>query len=195
MRYSIASCLFGLMLLWVSTAQPSNSQSVEPYADGDALAVYRTLIPSPVDRKDLLIVTTTENPTAWACKGLADAKGPSGDYADALADLLRVNHQEWRLESLLQSEKAKFISQAELRSLFRGNVEKGWKKFYKKHPSASGYISFSAVGFNRTHTIAAVYIAMMSCSECGHGSIQFLKVGLNGWEKVAPPFSTCDWIT
>jgi hypothetical protein len=197
MRHILASRLCYLMVILTAFAHPSNLKPPSPprYVDKDALAVYRTMIPESIDGKVALIVTTTVNPTASVCKDLGTANRPSGEYAEALADLVRVNNEEWSLDSLLSGERTQFISQRELAPLFSGNVNKGWKKFYREHPDASGYIRLSAVGFNRTRTLAAVYSAVVSCSECGHGSVQFLKRGSNGWEKVASPFPFCYWIS
>ena len=174
------------MLILTAFAHPSNVESPPRYADKDALAVYRTMIPEPNDGKLVLIVTTTVNPTVSVCKDLANTNGISGEYAEALADLVRVNRQEWSLDSLLSGDRTQFVSQRELDSVFHENISKGWNKFHREHPTASGYIRFSAVGFNQKRTLAVVYSVVS-----GHRSVQFLKGSSNGWKKVASPLPFC----
>jgi hypothetical protein len=65
-------------------------------------------------------------------------------------------------------------------------LDKGWRKFYRAHPKASGTVAFSAVGFNNKRTAAVVYSDVVSCSECGFGALHFMKRGADGWTEIKP---------
>lgn len=192
MRRFVADYFCLILLVSVCFAQ-QQAKSVETYADKDAVAIYHALMPAPINGRALLLLETTRN--AEMCKRVFSDERVSGEYAEALADFGRVNSQVWNLRSLLGNEGYSFITPQELDSLFHANVDKGWKKFYKHHPRAAGYIVFSAVGFSKDRTLAVVYTASACDSLCAHGGLEFLKLGSAGWKKVSPPFATCGWIS
>lgn len=70
----------------------------------------------------------------------------------------------------------------ELEQIFGDRAVDGWKVFDKRFPGASGYITFSAVGFNREYDEAFLYAARNCGWLCGDGWYVLLKKTERGWE-------------
>jgi hypothetical protein len=56
----------------------------------------------------------------------------------------------------------------------KGKMEKGWKEFKKRYPTAPGIFVVSRIGFNRDHTEAVLYAAKACGNLCGDG--QFIWI-------------------
>jgi hypothetical protein len=50
----------------------------------------------------------------------------------------------------------------------------GWQEFYKAHPHAAGFWTFSRPGFNSDHTEAVLYVTHSCGWLCGTGHLYFL---------------------
>jgi hypothetical protein len=185
---------FIVVLAAVAVASQPTSPRQEPlrYTDGDAFDVYSALMPSPIGVKSVLVVNTTIKPEGCP---VSEADMPDADFREAVKDFHRENDEARILAGEFRSPvKADFVDRRELDSYFRRGADKGWKKFYRAHPKASGTVAFSAVGFNDKRTAAVVYSAIVSCSECGVGALHFLKRGADGWTEIKPEFASC-WIS
>jgi len=187
---------FWFILVFVAAAlasgQTGSRQTPPRYTDVDAFAVYSALMPSPVGGKSVLVVNTTIKPTC----SLSHADIPDADFREAVQDFLRESNEAQILAGEFRtSSRVDIVDRKELDSYFRRGVDKGWKKFYRVHPNASGTVAFSAVGFNDKRTAAVVYSEVVSCSECGVGALHFLKKENDGWTEIKPGFATCGWIS
>jgi len=61
---------------------------------------------------------------------------------------------------------------------FRKDLDKAWELYWKQYPKATGLLTLSRVGFNRSRTRAFVYASEGCGSLCGHGySFVLEKVG------------------
>ena len=185
---------FALFIIFVTLRPTASGRAPNTYLDIDAFNVYSALIPSPIGGKLVLVVSTTMKPDRCS---LDDTSMPDADFREAVQDFQRTNKQEWNLaeEFASTSVKANLIDSKEWKSYFRKGIDKGWKKFYKAHPKAAGTVAFSAVGFNNKRTVAVVYREVVSCSECGVGSLHFLKKEATGWTEIKPGYATCGWIS
>jgi len=186
---------FAIVLVFVTLTFPpiASCQTPVEYADPDAFNVYSALIPTPISGRAVLVVDATRNPPRCS---LNEEDIPDPDFREALQDFHRANEQVRTLAKEFRSSvKADLIDSKELKSYFRKSADKGWKKFYKAHPKASGTIAFSAVGFNHKRTAAVVYSEIVSCSECGVGGLHFLRKETAGWTEIKPGFPACGWIS
>lgn len=184
-----------LVLAGSSILGQSPKTPVDTYGDAAAIAIYRGLLPTPINGKSILLVSTTRPPNAICGDISVDRREPS-EYRDAVADFKRANLRSRDLRSLLGAENVNFIAERELHSLFdSGNVPSGWREFYRTHPNAGGIFAFSAIGFNKTRTLAVVYSEGGCGALCGSGRFRFLKLGVTGWNEVKPPVETCNWIS
>jgi hypothetical protein len=185
---------FALFVVFVTLRPIASCQTPNTYTDTDAFNVYSVLMPSPIGGKVVLVVSTTTKPDRCS---LDDTSIPDADFREAVQDFQRTNKQEWNLaeEFTRASVKANLIDSKEWKSYFRKGADKGWKKFYRAHPTAVGTVAFSSVGFNNKRTAAVVYREIVSCSECGVGSLHFLKKEATGWTEIKPGYATCGWIS
>jgi hypothetical protein len=73
----------------------------------------------------------------------------------------------------------------------KDKMEKGWKDFNRRYPTAPGIFVVSRIGFDHTHTQAVLYVAK-SCSQlCGEGSYFWLVKRDGSWSVAA---KTTVWI-
>jgi len=186
---TIRRFLLLLALIPLGAVVAANQSNV---TDEDSVAVYSMLIPAPISGKPVLVLNGTVKPTpCW----LKDSDIPDEDLRAAMQDFRRGNDVLRPLTWNRGAGTPEFIDRKEFESYFRRGADKGWKRFFKAHPKASGTIAFSAVGFNPNRTAAVVYSATTSCSLCGVGRFHFLRKTPQGWVKVEPNFGTCGWIS
>jgi hypothetical protein len=72
------------------------------------------------------------------------------------------------------------MNRSEFLSLL-GSLENPWAPFQKKYPGCAGYVSFSAVGFNREHNAAIVFVE----SGAGFNYHAFLRCQNGHWVIVS----------
>lgn len=146
------------------------------YRDTDAYQVYSALLPNVDAMRTLsrpLIQLETQSLTR-----MTDCT-PSGQYrgllSSALDDYRRINEQSWRLEPKLTLDRPyELVPAADLR------------QFYLKSP----HLVVSAVGFNRQHTLAVVYVADRTS-----GRFYALQRLRGIWEVTDWNGGECGWIS
>jgi hypothetical protein len=113
-----------------------------------------------------------------------------------LADVIAVNETSVPLRpDFLQSGKVALISRQQVETLRKrgDSVERApiiasqremigfWIVFYNAYPTARGLIRLSRVGFNRSHTEAAIEYDIGCGGLCGEGGFMLLKKTSAGW--------------
>jgi hypothetical protein len=61
----------------------------------------------------------------------------------------------------------------------------GWEGFYERYPSAGGFYSFSAIGFNHQRTRAIVWMNYACGGLCGTGTYHFFEKTGDAWREVS----------
>lgn len=81
------------------------------------------------------------------------------------------------------SHPYEFISKAEIDSFFgsRKKGHDGWEMFYKKHPQAAGFWSFSLPGYNQDGTEALLSVSHSCGWLCGTGHLYLLRKESDKW--------------
>lgn len=74
------------------------------------------------------------------------------------------------------------ISERRLKKSFKGNVDIGWAKFYKKY-SPNGYYNFSKPIFLRNDSLCIFYYGNHCGGLCGGGGLYVYKKTENGWKS------------
>jgi hypothetical protein len=192
--YDGHSAWFAILVVFATlTFQPTvHCQKPTEYADSDAFDVYTVFVRRQIGEKAILVVDATKKPERCSLKAESVA---DTDFREAIEDFQHTNEQVWTLSKEFRSSvKADLIDSQELKSYFSKSADKGWKRFHRAHPEASGIVTFSAVGFNQKHTAAVVFTEIASCSECGVGSLHFLRKEAAGWSEIKSGFPTCGWI-
>ena len=165
----------------------------EPSNDPDSVAIYLKLLPKSSNGKMPLILKTTTTSERCPVK-VGDV--PEPDFRQAVESFMTENRVEHDISSVLaHADGYRFITRPEFASYFGKNIEKGWKRFYKKNLTANGVVSFSVVGFNSSRTAAVVYKDIVSCSLCGNGRLHFFRKGGTGWYEVNDIGPYCGWIS
>jgi hypothetical protein len=67
----------------------------------------------------------------------------------------------------------------------------GWDAFYGAYPKSRGYLRVSAVGFDKAHDHAIVYMAHACGGLCGQAGYHFLERTADGWKGACLDVSTC----
>jgi len=117
--------------------------------------------------------------------GAHEYRGPSFDRVDSetLADY-RVQNGEPKRFRPLESLPAALVllDRSEFSKMLRGRrgVD-GWSLFYDNFPTSSGFIEFSAVGFDRTRDEAFVYVTRSCGWNCAAGWYVLLGKDADAW--------------
>jgi hypothetical protein len=187
---------FAALLSAVALAQPSGS-----ITDPDAYAVYNAVIRSDwllrvAHATELLIedATVNESPSFKQCV----PAGPDmkGAWADALNEFKTQQTTAKFLDRQFSLPVAyRLESKDTIRSFFTAAGPMGWDGFHATYPNAHGYLELSAVGFDKTHEHAIVYLAHSCGRLCGEGSYHFLERKADAWTEVRLNVSSCMWVS
>ena len=182
-----AAFVITLFLAFATSAeQDAATRASQPPIETDAASVFAAVMPPPQQRKNFLVVKTTGKPNI--CDDYGPKSGTNGDFEEVVADYRRVNTTVWNLEPLLRDlPGVQLVSERELR--------KESKRLHKKYPGAVSTMTFSAVGFDKSGTLALVYSAFFCGKDCGGGRWHFLRAGPQGWKEIYPPFQNCEWMS
>jgi hypothetical protein len=168
----------------VVLAEPVGSH---PYEVDEAYEIYNELIPRTdtyVFSKGILIVeqrTSQQPDVSSACL----TQEGSDKFAEAIADLSRVQRTSWLLQPRFHTAKpVQLVNSETIQSLF-GEGEGGWNNFFKRYPNAGGYISLGPVGFNHDKTLAIVHVATSCRGSRDKHRFHLLQKGQGFWREVA----------
>jgi hypothetical protein len=175
----------------VSAALAQNSAVTEPYVDADAYQVFSALMSrqgSSGPANTLII----QQETVPHLQGPSDQfpEGPEAcifpdvalKFKDAIADYKRVNQKRWLLQRNFHTDDPYELVTSDTLNVLFGNGD--WDGFYKRYPSSGGFITLSAVGFNRDKTRAILYGGNSCGSLCGSWSFELLEKVDGKWKMV-----------
>ena len=168
----------------VVAAEPVGSQ---PYEIDEAYEIYNELIPRTeayVFSKGILVVeqqTSQQPDVSSACL----TQEGSDKFAEAIADLSRVQRTNWLLQPKFGTAKpVQLVSSETIQSLL-GEGEGRWNNFLKHYPNAGGYISLGPVGFNHDKTLAIVHVATSCRGLRDKHRFHLLQKDHGFWHEVA----------
>src|ERR1051326_5503885 len=166
--------------------------SPKPYEDGEAYAVYASILPSEwswrvANAKRLVIRSETEN--YRMC--LQPEKGWERVVGPAISDYLKQNEKPWLLQPNFDiALPYQLVTADELKSAM---AQGGWQAFSKLYPESGGWIAMSAVGFNSDKTVAVVYMGHSCGMRCGGGEFHVLQKKDGKWVPLAWKGMSCSW--
>lgn len=188
------------LVLVTLVAQPSGTIS-----DPDAYAVYNAVIPSTelirsLHASELLIQDLTVASSSESKGCVPSGPGLIGGWQDALTNFTAMNAApkhlslQFSLPSLLVPYRLE--SKETIRGFFTSSHGiRAWEAFHAAYPSAKGYLMLSAVGFDKTHEHAIVYMADGCGSLCGKGEYYFLERTNNRWRALPLDVKNCSWVS
>jgi hypothetical protein len=166
-----------------------------PYEVDEAYLVYGALLPFEEGyinaQKSLVIQRETVPTTVPAGSDTLDLsclnKSLAGRFNDAIADFDRVNTRRWLLQAKVRSLKAyKLVSADAIQAFFKDqDLKHSWDAFYKRYPGSGGFLTVTAVGFNRDKTLAVVHSGTTCGSLCGSWALHFLQKVDGEWKETA----------
>lgn len=199
--YSMVACLVATMkeraaftavvvVVCLSTAIAQESAPAKAYLVGEAYQVYSVLLPQEESygfAKDTLVIQQeTVQKTVldqWPLGACLTAKA-ADKFKDAISDFDRANSQGWLLQRQFEMQKPyELVSSNAIRLSFKEH-SKGWDGFYERYPGSGGYVTLSAVGFNKDQTQAIVYAGSTCGNLCGRWSFHLLEKVGGKWQEV-----------
>jgi hypothetical protein len=102
--------------------------------------------------------------------------------SDTLRDFIEFTADASLVESLESGLRVAWISRADLEEI--GRQDWFWREFYRRHPSATGYIELSRLGWSSGRREALGYCGRMSESLSGTGLLVILRHDGQHWAAV-----------
>jgi len=193
--------LIGSILFAAAAHSGSREAALLSYQDLDAYEVYSVLLPKEVptwSKSKLILIqqeTDKETEPIQERKCFRPGYRFQDKYADLLADYNARNNHSWLLEPRFRIDKPyRVIPQSRLEPASRAN---SWEQFEKHFPDSFGYLTVSAVGFNKERNEALVQTSHACGNRCGGGRYHILLKGKTGWTDVNPQGvnNLCEWIS
>ena len=176
--------LISIMLLSMQAVSQQQAPPPSPYEVDEAYRVYSELLPREESygfAKGTLVIqeeTISEHLDAKCLTGAARRK-----FKDAIVDYERANSKQWLLQRLFQSQKPYgLVSSDAIKAAFKQGF---WDSFNGRYPGSGGYITLSAVGFNKEKTLAVVYTGSSCGGLCGSWGFHLLEKVNGVWKAVA----------
>ena len=163
-----------------------NSESgIAAYQDDDAYAIYALFLQTVNHAHPVIQAETGFEPHA-TLKNI----GITGDanfrkiWGAALKDYVARYHTPMSLTRAIPTNiPYELLSLTEFQKMVRSPG--AWDNFYKQYPESGGYISFSAVGFDRSRTHAVGYMGTGCGMLCGFWGPRFFEKQKGKWTEVS----------
>jgi hypothetical protein len=173
-----------LALLWPAMAQGAQVDSWKVYSEPDSARIYEVLSSARHQK----VLTLTTNAQSGTCS-VNPKEIPDPAFREAMEAFNDVNKQNWDLSEELRQQRT--ISETEIGSIFKPGIVEGWKQFRQRYPDFAGYVAFSAVGFDKAHTVAVVYSQGQCGAHCGAGGLQYFRRTPKGWRRIKTSYPGC----
>jgi hypothetical protein len=177
-------------MVWLSLLHPEVA-APEKYEVSEAYDVYAAVLPFDwisrvAHARTLLIRETTESRPMCIHPDASTAKL----LMPAITDYERLTKHPLQLQRQFIINKAYELVSADTL------MSEEWDTFYERHPQSGGWVELSPVGFNKTKTIAVVYVGHHCGLSCGGGTFYILQKKGQRWERLRPMgASICAWAT
>ena len=184
MKARIISLALAFVLGCVVSAESAAPQS---YEIDEAYEIYNELIPRTdtyIFSKGILVVEQQTSQQPDVTNACLTQEG-SDRFAEAIADLSRVQRTNWLLQPKFHAAKpVQLVSSETIQSLL-GEGEGRWNNFFRRYPNAGGYISLGPVGFNHDKTLAVVHVATSCRGSRDKSRFHLLQKDHGVWQEVA----------
>ena len=187
-------------MFWVLYSTPVSPQAPGTLIDPDTYAVYNVLIPSDwllrvAHASELLIQDTTEvdSPLVRGC--LPSGPEVTGPWLEALSEFKTQQTTSRALDRQFSLPVPYRFESRDTILSFCVKAGPLWEGFHAAHPQAKGYLTVSAVGFDKTHKHALAYMAHFCNMLCGQGGYHFVERAPDGWREVRVNGNNCMWVS
>jgi hypothetical protein len=178
-RYTVA---------FVLCVVPALAQEAHPpavYDDSEAYQVYNVLLPGEGAFSGAQgTVVIEQDTTTRSLYRLAPEAATK--FAEAIADFDHASGQTRLLQRQFEVPKPyELVKRDTIDGFFKEQAPRdGWKHFYERYPESGGFITLSAVGFNKSRTQAAVYIVTHSGPHGMDARLYLLEKRGDKWVQV-----------
>jgi hypothetical protein len=180
----LLAALITVLVIRARRAEAAAMRAPDIYNVAEAYEVYSEIIPDErsIDNANGKIVVqqeTESNPFIGSPDTCFDADVVT-EYREAFDGYRQANSQRWTLRPAMQFDRSfEMITKKEIDNFFRVGPP-GWQHFYQHHPNSGGYVEVSAIGFNREHTVALVYVGNSCGGQCGDWTYHLLQRDRHG---------------
>lgn len=164
-----------LLLLLLLLHPAAGNSTLESSITDEEYAVYSALINSTFlhPKTDLAIIQ------AHTEFDRESVDIPQEFKDDLLPKIQRSETLERRFDLRVQYV---LLDHDQIENLFKKDLGRGWERYWKQYPNATGFLGFSRVGFDRAHNKAYVYARETCGGLCGEG-YSFVLEKVNGsWQ-------------
>lgn len=164
-----------LLLLLLLLHSAAGNSTLESSITDEEYAVYSALINSTFlhPKTDLAIIQ------AHTEFDRESVDIPQEFKDDLLPKIQRSETFERRFDLRVQYV---LLDHDQIENLFKKDLGRGWERYWKQYPNATGFLGFSRVGFDRAHNKAYVYARETCGGLCGEG-YSFVLEKVNGsWQ-------------
>lgn len=182
----------------VTNALGQESSLPQPYTDKDAYQIYALLIPNEetwCTKTWIIEQETVQGGEEMMDLGSCVSPTFAHEFQDAIASFKAANKRRWLLERQFELDRPyELVSSNSIAATFKEAEQNraesappladGWKAFYQRYPGSGGFITLSAVGFNKDKTRAVVYSGASCGSLCGAWSFHLFKKVHGKWTEV-----------
>ena len=175
MRRSVSG-MFAILLCIPATGGKKDPV-LRRYQLDEAYRVYETILPNEESysfAKGTLVLQLETGPLNNSPYGCLSDEA-SRKFRDATTDFATANAKSWTLQPKFKLEKPYQLVSSE--AIHRAD-------FQKQYPSSGGFITLSAVGFNKPKTLAIVYSESSCGGLCGSFRFHLLERVQGKWKEV-----------
>ena len=195
LSFNAVIALASLLSVWGVARQPIKAAS--PYENLDAYGVYSAVLSmgGQWDDTKSLVILKKLPPKEWPIGSPRDALHGDdvflGNFERIFKAFEQTNKESLFLENRFAIRKPyRLVGSSELEAAFRSTVPSvrgdGWEGFRQNFPNSTGYLIFSAVGFNPKKTIAIVFVDYRCGGLCGSARYYVLQKRNGDWVSYSP---------
>lgn len=172
----------------VAVAAGQKESVPQPYDLDEAYRVYEAIIPNEESysfAKGTLVIQSETDSLGGNTHGcLSD--DAARKFKAAAADFATVSSKSWTLQSKFRLSKPyQLVPSTAIQQYFKEQGPLGWSKYYKEHPESGGFITLSAVGFNKAKNLAIVHAGSSCGGLCGSWRFHLLEKIEGKWKESA----------
>jgi hypothetical protein len=177
-----------------------SSQGPNTLVDPDSYAVYNALIPSDwlvrvAHASELLIQNTTQSDSPFLSGCVPRGPRLTGPWLEAMNVFRAQQTTAKSLDRQFSLPVPYRLESRETIQSFFNSRDPSWERLHATYPAAKGYLVVSAVGFDKAHEHAVVYLAHSCGGLCGEGGYHFLERAPDGWREVRLNARNCNWVS
>jgi len=174
------------LLLCLSVATGQRKPALPSYEVDEAYRVYEAILPKEESysfAKGTLVIQLEIDSIGGTTRGCLSDEA-ARKFKAATADFTAVSSKGWTLRSKFQLDKPYELVPADtIHAYFKERGPTGWTDFYNEHPGSGGFITLSAVGFNKAKTLAVVHAESSCGGLCGSWRFHLLEKIDGKWRE------------